>query len=59
MKILLSLTCGLLTPAKDDVVDHFYSFEVKDSDDLKVKMQSFCTHPGEAGSVQEMKQNSY
>lgn len=46
---------GLLTPAKDDVVNHFYSFEVKDSDDLKVKVQSFCTHPGEAGSVQEMK----
>ena len=51
----MSLTYGLLTPAKDDVVNHFYSFEVKDSDDLKVKVQSFCTHPGEAGSVQEMK----
>ena len=59
MKIWLSLTCGLLTPAKDDVVDHFYAFKVKDSNDLKVKMQSFPAHPGEAGSVQEMKKNRY
>lgn len=42
---------GLFILVKDDVVNYFYFFEVKDSDDFKVKVQFFCIYLGEVGSV--------
>lgn len=32
------ISCGLFILVKDDVVNYFYFFEVKDSDDFKVKV---------------------
>lgn len=41
------------------MVDHFYSVQIKRSNDLKIKVQPFCAHPSKACGVQVVKKNSH